>query len=347
MKLHTTRRGFMAATGLFAGALAAPTVLRAQTKYTLKISHYLPPTHGFQTDFIQPWAENLKQKTNGAIDYKIYDVSTAFGRADRQADQVRAGVVDIALGLCGIPRGRFPHSSVIELPFVVERAESGSRALWQLYKENKLGNEYAPFKVLLLMTHNGALIHTVDRPVKQLSDLKGLRIRSPGPAVNAMLEYEGASALALPPSQIYEGLEKGSLDGLATTWDLVAAVRANEVLKYHTDCRLYGAAFYYLMNKNSFARLPKELQTLIDETTGEALLPKVGPWWDKWDAVGKADAVKRNEEIIVIDDAERRKWRDQLKPMTEKYLASLKSEGVDDPAALYKDALDLVQKYGA
>lgn len=347
MKTNTTRRGFMAATGLFAGALAMPSVLRAQTKFTLKISHYLPPTHGFQVDFIQPWAENLKEKSNGAIDYKIYDVSTAFGRADRQADQVRAGVVDIALGLCGIPRGRFPHSSVIELPFVVQRAESGSRALWQLYKEKKLGNEYDPYKVLLLMTHNGALIHTVNTPVKQLSDLKGLRIRSPGPAVSAMLEYEGASALALPPSQIYEGLEKGSLDGLATTWDLVAAVRANEVLKYHTDCRLYAAAFYYLMNKHSYARLPKDLQKLIDDTTGEALLPKVGPWWDKWDGVGKADAIKRKEEIIVIGDAERRKWRDELKPMTEKYLASLKGEGVKQPVALYKEALELVQKYAS
>ena len=337
----------MAGTGALFGALAMPTVLRAQSQVTLKISHYLPPTHGFQVDFLQPWAENLKEKSGGAIDYKIYDVSTAFGRADRQADQVRAGVVDIALGLCGIPRGRFPHTSVIELPFVVQRAESGSRALWQLHMDKKLGQEYDPFKVLLLMTHNGALIHTVDKPVRSLDDLKGLRIRSPGPAVNAMLEYEGASALALPPSQIYEGLEKGSLDGLATTWDLVSAVRANEVLKYHTDCRLYGAAFYVLMNKNSFSKLPKDVQGLIDETTGAALLPKVGPWWDKWDAIGKADAEKRKQEIIVIDDDERSKWRDQLKPMADKYLASLKGEGVENPDALYQETLELVKKYGA
>ena len=345
MKLKSTRRQFVAGAGIVATSLALPAIAQAQSKFTLKISHYLPPTHGFQVDFIQPWAQNLKEKSNGAIDYKIYDVSTSFGRADQQADQVRGGVVDIALGLCGIPRGRFPHSSVMELPFVVDRAESGSRALWQLFQEQKLGEEYNPYKVLLLMTHNGALIHTVDKPVRKLSDLKGLRIRSPGPAVNAMLEYEGASALALPPSQIYEGLEKGSLDGLATTWDLVAAVRANEVLKYHTDCRLYAAAFFYLMNKNSYAKLPKELQKLIDETSGEALLAKVGGWWDKWDGVGKQDAVKRGQTIIVIDDAERRQWRQQLQPMIQKYLASLTSEGVKHPDELYKEALTLVQKY--
>lgn len=347
MKTRTTRRGFVAGIGVTAGALAMPSVLRAQNKITLKISHYLPPSHGLQVDFIQPWAESLKEKSNGAIDYTIFDVSSAFGRLDRQADQVRAGVSDIALGLCGIPRGRFPHSSVVELPFVVERAEAGSRALWQLYQEGRLGKEYDPFKVLLLMTHNGALVHTVNTPVRQLSDLKGLRLRTPGPAVSAMLENEGASPVALPPSQIYEGLEKGALDGLATTWDLVAAVRANEVLRYHTDCRLYAAAFFFVMNKQTYAKLPQELQKLIDETTGEALLGKVGGWWDKWDAIGKEDAVKRNEEIIVIDDAERRKWRDELMPVADKYLASLKSQGVEDPVALYEDALALVQKYSS
>lgn len=341
-----TRRTFLAGTAAAAGALSMPAIVKAQTT-TLKISHYLPPTHGFQTDLLGPWAQGIKEKSNGAVDFQIYDVSSAFGRADRQADQVRAGVTDIALGLAGIPRGRFPHTSIIELPFVVEKAGPGSKALWEVYKEGKLGREYDDYKVLLLMTHHGALLHTVERPIRQLDDVKGLRVRSPGPAINAMLEFLGASAIGMPPAQIYESLEKGALDGLATTWDLVSAIRANEVLKYHTDCRLYAAAFYIVMNKQSYARLPQEVQTLIDETTGEAMLAHVNGWWDKWDAAGKADAVKRNQEIITIDNATRDQWREQLQPMISKYLAGLKNEGVENPEALYETMLDLVQKYSA
>ncbi len=341
------RRGFLQGTGAVAATLAMPAIVHAQAKVTLKISHYLPATHGFQVDFIQPWAEDLKKKSSGAIDYKIFDASTTFGRADRQGDQVKAGVTDIALGLCGIPRGRFPHSSIMELPFVVDRAESGSRALWQLYQDGKLGNEYDDFKVLMLMTHHGALVHTVDKPVRQLADIKGLRMRTPGPAVSAMIEHLGGSALTLPPSEIYQALSKGALDGLMTTWDLVGAIRANEVLRYHTDCRLYAAAFYYVMNKKTYEGLPQELRQLIDASTGDALLAQVGPWWDKWEATGKEDAVKRKQEIIVIDDAERDKWREQLTPMINDYLAGLESQGVDDPQGLYKEALALVKKYKA
>jgi len=37
----------------------------------------------------------------------------------------------------------------------------------------------------------------------------------------------------MPPAAIYENLQKGSLDGVVTTWDLVGSIRANEILKYH------------------------------------------------------------------------------------------------------------------
>ena len=344
MTFRANRRTFLAGSVAAVGTLAMPAILRAET-IKLDITHYLPPTHGIEVDMLRPWAEQLREKSNGQVDFEIHNVSSALGRADRQADQVRAGVTDIAFGLAGIPRGRFPHTSVIELPFVVEKAGAGSRALWELYETGQLGGEYDGFKVLGLMTHHGALFHTVDRPIKQLSDLKGLRIRSPGPAVNAMLEFEGASAIGMPPAQIYEALQKGALDGVATTWDLVGAIKLNEVLKYHTDARVYAAAFYIVMNPKSYEALPENARKIIDETTGEAWQSQMGPWWDKWDAAGKKDAVDRGQEIIVIDDATRDQWRDQLKPMIDSYLDGLKKEGVENPHELYEQALALVQKY--
>jgi hypothetical protein len=51
-------------------------------------------------------------------------------------------MIDIALGLRGAEGDRFPRSSVIELPFVVHDAQSGSRALWKLYKDGVFGAEY-------------------------------------------------------------------------------------------------------------------------------------------------------------------------------------------------------------
>ena len=342
MNVRKTLMSLLTGASMLAGAGMAQAA-----DITLKVSHYLPPSHGFQVDFLESWAKQLSEKTNGKVDVKIYDATSAFGKIDRQADQVRAGVMDMAVGLNGIPRDRYPSASIIEMPFLVKYADSGSETLWNLYKEGLLGSDYENFKVLALFTHEGGLIHTLDTPVRSLDDLKGLRLRTPSPAVSAMLEAFGASPVGLPPSAIYENLQKGNIEGLVTTWDLVNAVKANELLKYHTDAAAYTAGFYFVMNKKKYDSLPKDVQTAIDEISGDALVGKFGGWWDKWEAAGKADAEKRGDEIITIDDATRAQWQESVQPMIKDYLEGLKEKGVADPQAVYKRAQELVAEFDA
>jgi TRAP-type C4-dicarboxylate transport system substrate-binding protein len=163
--------------------------------------------------------------------------------------------------------------------------------------------------------------------------------------VSQMLQSTGASPVGMPPAEIYENLQKGVLDGLVTTWDLVGAIKLNEVLKYHTDARAYTAAFYFVMNKAKYDGLPPDVKKAIDETTGDAMVPKFEAWWAKWDGQGKEDAAKRGNEVITLTDAQRAEWRKALQPMIDAYLEGLKGQGVKDPQALYRRAQALVDKY--
>jgi len=251
-------------------------------------------------------------------------------------------VIDIALGLNGIPRDRYPSAAIIEMPFLVEDAGAGSKAMWELYKEGALGSDYQDFKLLGLFTHHGGLFHTVDKPVRTLEDLAGLRLRTPSPAVSAMLESAGASPVGMPPSAIYENLQKGSLDGVVTTWDLVGAIRANELLRYHTDARAYVSGFHVVMNQGKFDSLPTDIQDVLEDMTGDNLVAKFGDWWDAWDARGKNDAISRGNEIIEIDADTRAQWRAQMQPMIQSYLGVMADQGVADPQALYARAQELV-----
>lgn len=345
MTLKMNRRTALktGAASLAVAAIARPAFAKAEI--TLKMSNYLPPVHGFTADFMVPFGEELKERTSGRVDVEVLDATTAFGKIDRQADQVRAGVVDIALGLNGIPRDRFSASSIMEMPFLVERAGSGSRAMWELFKEGAFGNEYDNFHVLGLMVHNGGLIHTVDKPVRTLEDFAGLRLRTPSPAVSAMLENLGASPVGMPPSAIYENLQKGSLNGVITTWDLVGAIRANELLKYHTDAAAYAAGFHILMNKRKYDSLPDDVRSVLDEMTGDALVAKMGDWWDSWDKRGRDDAIARGNEIIEVDQQTRSDWKASLEPMITGYLEGLKDKGVEDPQSIYARAQELIAKY--
>jgi TRAP-type C4-dicarboxylate transport system substrate-binding protein len=327
-----------------AGTLAAGGAQAAE--YNLKLSHFLPPVHGIHTDFLQPWAEELEACSDGRVAVEIFPGGTQLGNVAKQQEQVLAGVVDMAHGLHGIPRGRFPRTSVIDLPFLTESADAASRTLWALYPDY-LAEEYDGLKVLALHAHNGGLIHTRDTQVTTMDDMQGLRIRTPSPAISMMLEHLGAIPQGMPPGQVYENLEKGVIDGTVFPWDPVKSFRLAEVLDYHLDARAYTVSFFFVMNERSYESLPAEVQACIDESSGDALVGKFGDWWNAWDAPGLEAAKAKGNTITSLSDAERDRWREALKPMIEAYLDQLEDEGVDNAREIYAKARDYVAEFEA
>lgn len=333
----------------FAGlALAATTAMSAlpaaAQEITLKLSHFLPPVHGIHTDFIEPWAKDVEACTDGQVKIQIYPGGTQLGNVAKQQEQVLAGVVDIAHGLTGIPRGRFPRTSVIDIPFLTDDAGVATKTLWALFPEY-LEPEYKGLKVLALHAHNGGLIHTSEKKVTSMEDMKGLRIRTPSPAVSAMLEELGAIPQGMPPGQVYESLQKGVIDGTVFPWDPVNSFKLSEVLKYHLDAGAYTVSFFFVMNQNKFDSLPKNVQDCIDKYSGDALVAKFGDWWDQWDKPGLEAAKAKGNEVTELSDDERARWREALQPMIEKYLESLKAEGVDNAPEIYEAAQKHVSEF--
>lgn len=319
------RQGLQA--GLAAGAVCCfPALVRSQAQFTLKVSHFVAPTHRLQSDFLLPWARDIETRTNGAVTFQISAANSSLGQAQNQLDQCLNGVVDVAFGLCGLPRGRMPRSMLIETPFMVATAEAGARTLWSLYPK-LLGDDYAGVKPLLLMTHNAGGLHTRTR-VEKPEDLRGLRIRTPSPTVSLMLAALGAIPVGMPPTLAYENMHKGVIDGAAFPWDSVASFRIDEVARFHLDARIYTAAFWFGINRRKFDALPADIRAAIEAASGDALLPKVQGWWDAWDDAGRAAARARGNTVIVPDETHRASWQRAVAPVLDKALAEAESAGV-------------------
>ena len=171
---------------LFIAAGVLPLAAAAQG-VTLKFSHFLGPQSFFQRDVAEPWAKRLQEKTGGKVKVEVFDGSSPYGDVLKQGAQAKDGTVDIALGLRGAEGERFPGTSVIELPFLVRDSQSGSKALWGLYQSGALDQEYRDYKVLALFVHDPGLIHTRDKRVVTLADLKCLKLRAPNKTVAAAL----------------------------------------------------------------------------------------------------------------------------------------------------------------
>jgi TRAP-type transport system periplasmic protein len=315
-------------TGLVLSAASFfPALLRAQPRFTLKVSHFVAPTHRLQADFLLPWARDIEARTHGAVAFQISAANSALGQAQNQLDQCLNGVVDIAFGLCGLPRGRMPRSMLIETPFMVTGAGAGARSLWNLHP-TLLGGDFTGIKPLLLMTHNAGGLHTRSQRVEKPEDLRGLRIRTPSPTVSLMLAALGAVPVGMPPTLAYENLQKGVIDGAAFPWDSVASFKIDEVARFHFDARIYTAAFWFGINRRRFDALPGDIRSAIEAASGEALLPKVQGWWDAWDDAGRAAARARGNTVITPDEPTRAEWRRAVAPVSDKAIAEAEGDGV-------------------
>ncbi len=302
----------------------------------LKVSHFVPPTHGFHVDVLDPWLKELEKRTGGKVQGRLFAGNSPFGKTENQADQVKQGVVDVAWGLNGIPRGRFLRTSIMEMPFVAESADSASKALWAMLPTT-LAEDYRGFKVLAVHCHNPGLFHTRTKDLKSIDDIKGLRMRAPNYATQKLLEHLGAAPVGMPPTQVYENLEKGVIDGAVFPWDAIKGFRLEGQLKHHLDARVYTACFHVLMNEQRYAALPADVKKAVDDTTGATMVNRFGELWARWDQAG-LDAVKpRGNVIVSVGNEQREKWRAQLQPVTDGLLAELEKGGVANPKAIYEE----------
>ena len=68
--------------------------------------------------------------------------------------------------------GKFPKTSVVELPGLFKSAEEASLALWRLYESGFLKDEYDEVKPLAIAPMTGNRIHT-RTPIGDVSALSG------------------------------------------------------------------------------------------------------------------------------------------------------------------------------
>ncbi|SDI37617.1 TRAP transporter substrate-binding protein [Propionivibrio dicarboxylicus] len=301
----------------------------------LKMSHYLPSVNVISADFLGAWAAEVEKRAGGKAKITIYPAGSSFGQIDRQLDQVKSGVVDIAFGLVGVPRDRLPRTELVELPFLAPDRSTANKALWAVAKKD-LEKEYPGLK-LLALTVDMTYLHTKGRAVKSIDDLKGLRVRAPSVTVNKILADIGSVPVNMPPVQVYESLEKGVIDGTVFAWDPIASYRLAEVLDNHVDNVVSAVSFWFAMNEKKYNALPPEVRAAIDAVSGDNLIPRFDAWFEKWSKAGVDAAKARRSSIVKLPDAEVARWKKNSEKVIEDRLVELEGRGVKDARAVYQD----------
>lgn len=349
-RTHLSRRRLLA---LSAVTVTSPVILRgayAQTpEVTLKLHHFLPALSNGHAKFLKPWSDKVATDSGGRIKIDIYPSMQLGGTPPQLFDQARDGIVDLVWTLPGNTPGRFPAIETFELPFVsAKRALTNSLALSE-FAQAHLKDEFKEVHPICFWAHDHGLIHA-NKQVKALEDLKGLKLRFPTRLAGEALKALGVNAIGMPIPQVPEALAQRVIDGAVVPWEVVPAIKVQELVKYHTEIpgspTLYVATFVLAMNKAKYEALPPDLKKVLDANSGAAAAAMAGKMWDEQAVVVSEQVKKRGNTITLLSDSEAQRWRKATEPVIESWLKQVKDKG-HDGAKLLEAAKAALAKHAA
>lgn len=315
-------------TSLLAGTtlIAAPAVARSDTVYNLKLGHFINPQHIF-AQYLQHWVDELKQRSDGRLNITIFP-SSEMGPVQNLADYARTGVADITWYLTGATPGRFPLTEIIQLPYMAGSAEIGTQALNDPDVLQLLEPEYQGLKILYLLTTQPGNLLTSTKPVRTVEDMKGLRIRFASVTIKSFIAALGGTPVGVPPSGIADAMQKNTIDGSFLDYGGAdTAFHLGGIVKYSTEMYSFVSSFGVVMNPDSFAKLPPDLQKLIDDTT-RPRVDEIGKLWDSADAPGKKYLVSEGDTPIELSQDQDALFKKIGADDTARVLAELDQKGM-------------------
>jgi TRAP-type C4-dicarboxylate transport system substrate-binding protein len=308
----------------------------------LKMSHFMSEKHPMHAKLMAPFAEEVEQATDGRVTITIYS-GGALGKPPDQYDSAVTGITDIAFGLQGYTPGKFPLTSVLELPAMVDIAATGSRVLWGLYEKfPEIRDEYPGVKVLTIWTHDTGQIMTTKKPIRTMDDLKGMTIRAPTASHVAMVEAWGATAVQMPISELYDSLAKGVADGCVVPYSAIKSFNLADVCQYITVGDFYVCTFFLVMNLDSWDKISSKDQKIIEGLIGSRMSETAGAAYDAAGKVGLQTAQEAGLDIYELPAGELAKWREALAPLYQQWIADIEAKGLPGQK-IYDEAVKLAK----
>jgi len=293
---------------------------------TLKYANFFPPTH-IQSKLAESWIKEVEKRTEGRVKIEYYPGGSLL-KPKQMYDGVVDGISDIGFSVLAYTPGRFPVTGAIDLPFGYTSGVVATKVANDLYNTMK-PKEFDDTKLMYLHAHGPGFIHTRDKLITKLEDLKGLRIRSTGMSAE-LVKALGATPVAMSMSDAYQSLQKGVVDGSTYPLEANKGWKMGEVTKYAVCVYpvAYTTTFFITMNKDKWAALDKKDQAAIEAINKEWSV-KHGQAWDSSDLAGFRFFMEQGNQANGLAPKEVERWEKAVAPVIDKYTKGLDKKNID------------------
>ncbi|MCY4428998.1 MAG: TRAP transporter substrate-binding protein DctP [Rhodospirillales bacterium] len=236
----------------------------ARAETTLRITTQLPLTTPLGQNLVR-FKEIVEAQSNGEMAVEIYPAAQLF--TDKEVPgAVASGQIEMGSSSLARFAGTIPAVDIFNVPFLLNTSEliraatepdspvrgpldaamtaKGARPLW-----------WQPYGLSVLMTR--------DTVVRRPQDLKGLKIRTFGKALEQFVNHVGGAATNIGGSRQYLAYERGTVDGGMTGMQSVSERKLYQVMDHLTVTNHSNIEFIVLINERVWQRLEPAQQAIV------------------------------------------------------------------------------------
>jgi TRAP-type C4-dicarboxylate transport system substrate-binding protein len=234
-------------------------------QFNWKFHSYVPPANKALAVGQRWWCEQVDKRSKGELKVKMYWVGQLVGPKELLG-AVSSGVLDVAGCAPNYTPGQIPLWNIFTLPFIcAPRPDYGLMIYNRMARESRpLIDEMKEQNLVYGGGHDMFPKNIVGKkPVRTISDFKGLRLRC-NPDVGSLLRKFGGVPTMLPVSEVYSALDTGVIDALSFAPEALPQWKIHEICKNLTlDLDLASMVVIYFINRDKWNQLPDNLKKVV------------------------------------------------------------------------------------
>ena len=252
-------------------ALFCSSSVMAETIKLTAASH-VPPSYPDILPVEQAFVDDINTASGGEVAIEFYHSGTLLG-VNELVPGLEAGTVEIIFHTTSHTTGSWPIMGGASLPFLFANSND-------LRDHFKIGSSLYNFvEDIMINDHEvmmlayGAMpmeyIWTAEKLIKKPSDMEGLTFRVGGDVEAKAVKSLGGSPVFMPSGELYEALQRGTIDGVISYPGSIGGRSLQEVLKYCTKVPIgaYGRGIY--IKKSTWENFPENIQRLFYVTAAK------------------------------------------------------------------------------
>ena len=260
--------------------------------------------------------EIISKKTNGKYNIRMYG-NSALGPEKGTVEQTRIGAIDILRINTANFHDIVPESMVPSFPFIFRDIAHFRKTM-----NGSIGDEIlAAFDkagfVGLVMWESGARSIYARKPVRHLSDTKGMKIRVQSSNLwISLVQAMGATPTVIPYADLYSALKNNVVDAAENNYSSYETSRHYEAAPIYSETGHVMAPEILVFSKKVWDTLTKEEQQIIRSAAKEAT-PYYIELWTKKEQASKEAAKKAG--ATFIEDVNKSEFSNAMKPVWDKF----------------------------